>query len=41
MVGVFNEYFVNVGPNLTCSVADSDVTFDQFVNPTQSVMFNF
>ena len=41
MVGAFNEYFVNVGPNLACSVADSDVTFDQFINPTQSVMFHF
>ena len=37
----FNEYFVKVGPNLVCSMADSDVTFDQFVNPTQTQMFRF
>ena len=38
---VFNGYFVKVDPNLACSMADSDVTFDQLVNPSQSEMFRF
>ena len=33
--------FVKVDPNLACSMADSDVTFDQLVNPSQSEMFRF
>ena len=37
----FNEYFVKVDSNLACSMADSDVTFDQFVNPTQTEMSRF
>ena len=36
MADAFNEYFVQIGPNLACSLAVSDVTFDQFVSPTQS-----
>ena len=41
MAYVFNEYFVQIGPDLACSLAVSDVTFDQFVSPTQSVMSRF
>ena len=41
MADAFNEYFVQIGPNLACSLAISDVTFDQFVSPTQSVMSHF
>ena len=41
MADAFNEYFVQIGPNLACSLAVSDVTFDQFVSPTQSVMSRF
>ena len=41
MADAFNEYFVQIGPNLACSLAVSDVTFDQFFSPTQSVMSRF
>ena len=41
MANAFNEYFVQIGPNLACSLAVSDVTFDQFVSPAQSVMSRF
>ena len=41
MADAFNEYCVQIGPNLACSLAVSDVTFDQFVSPTQSVMSRF
>ena len=41
IIDAFNEYFANVGSNLACSMADFDLTFDQFVNPTQSVMYRF
>ena len=34
MADAFNEYFVQIGPNLACSLAVSDVTFDQFVSST-------
>lgn len=41
MAEAFNEYFVQIGPNLACSLAISDVTFDQFVSPTQSEISRF
>lgn len=42
MADAFIEYFVNVVPKLACSMAaDSDVTFFQYVSPTQSVNVSF
>ena len=41
MADAFNEYFVQIGPILACSFAVSDVTFDQFVSPAQSVLSRF
>ena len=37
----FNTYFSNVGPTLANSMADSSVSFEQFVKPTQSKMLRF
>ena len=37
----FNSYFSNVGPILANSMADSNVSFEQFVKPTQSKMSRF
>ena len=37
----FNTYFFNVGPTLANSMADSSVSFEQFVKPTQSKMLRF
>ena len=37
----FNTYFSNVGLTLANSMADSSVSFEQFVKPTQSKMLRF
>ena len=37
----FNTYFSNVGPILANSMADSSVSFEQCVKPTQSKMLRF
>jgi hypothetical protein len=37
----FNTYFSNVGPILANSMADSSVSFEQFVKPIQSKMLHF
>ena len=37
----FNTYFSNVGPILANSMADSSVSFEQFVKPIQSKMLRF
>ena len=41
MANGFNEYFTNIGPNLACSIDDSNISFRLFVKPAKSKLDRF